>query len=327
MGLSHIYRNVKQAMPGISLEDARAFAVYLRDEAAKPFLTTDVVFDIEPNRQLAAYAEGFRNINRTFGKFGSRGFDFDEPGLSDKVDLWRAVIDLEDYSKGALRVGRDVHQKLTEMGLPEILMQPTRVRLDNVRLSSPDLIRKLHLNSEFPRIVPSKLLRWPCGAERGDSLRSTPIKLDSAFLSSDDLEDLRTYDPRQAYIDRMMDKRHRDWQEQNGLAPSPRERFNKLLTSLTTSEALDTLSEQKRHEILGTPYGAHTLEAHTDCKIHGCAICEGGLAYCKVCGGAEASLPTECPGEKMSAQTADDVVACRMDFKGGKWIKTQDDPK
>lgn len=294
MGLSHIYRAVKQAMPGISLEDARAFAVYLRDDAAKPFLALGVDVDIYPNQQIATYAAGLLNFNGSFGKMGS------------KHQTW--LFDIEDYSASLDR-------------------NDGRISLKNVRPSYPELIRKLRLNSEFPRIVPSKLLRWPCGAERGDSLRSTPIKLDSAFLSSDDLEDLRTYDPRQAYIDRMMDKRHRDWQEQNGLAPSPRERFNKLLTSLTTSEALETLSEQKRREILGTPYGAHTLETHTDCKIHGCAICEGGLAYCKVCGGAEASLPTECPGEKMSAQTADDVVACRMDFKGGKWIKTQDDPK
>lgn len=294
MGLSHIYRAVKQAMPGISLEDARAFAVYLRGEQAKPFLTTDVVFDIEPNRQLATYAEGFRNVNRTFGKMGSR---------------MTALFDMESYGKAGLEIGQKIH-------------------LDNVRLSSPDLIRKLRLNSEFPRMAPSDLLRWPCGAERGDSLRSTPIKLDNRFLIGDDLEDLIKVDPRQNYIDRLMDRRHREWQEVNGLAPSPRERFDKLITSMTSTEALDVLSEQQRREILGKPYGAHTLETHVpECEVPHCNICDGGLAYCKVCGGAEASLPTECPGERMSSQTADDVMACRMDFKGGRWIKTQDDPQ
>lgn len=288
MGLSHVYRNVKNARPDLSLEDARAFAVYLLEDVRSTFFSDRMHLDIEPNRQLATYAEGFRNINRTFGKMGSR---------------LTALFDIENYGKAGLEIGHKIH-------------------IDNVRLSSPAMIRKLRLNSEFPRF-----LRWPCS---GESLRSTPIKLDR-FLSSDDLEDLRTYDPRQAYIDRMMDKRHRDWQEQNGLAPSPRERFDKLVTSMSSQWAKDSaegfLSEQQRREILGTPYGAHTLETHTNCKYQHCSICDGGLAYCKVCGGAEASLPTECPGEKMSAQTADDVVACRMDFKGGKWIKTQDDPK
>lgn len=305
MGLSHIYRNVKQAMPGISLEDARAFAVYLRDEAAKPFLALGVDVDIYPNQQLSVYHQGMVNINRTFGKFGSRG---------------NVLFDLEDYSKMPLQAGLDVHKKLTEMGLPEILMQPS--------YSTQRHLAKLRLNSEFPRMAPSNFLRWPCGAERGDSLRSTPIKLDSGFLSTDDLEDLIKFDPRQNYIDRLMDKRHRQWQEINGLAPSPRERFDKLITSMTSTEALDVLSEQQRREILGQPYGAHTLETHgPECQVPHCNICDGGLAYCKVCGGAEASLPTECPGEKMSSQTADDVVACRMDFKGGQWIKTQDDPQ
>lgn len=286
MGLSHIYRNVKQAMPGISLEDARAFAVYLRGEQAKPFLTTDVVFDIEPNQQLAVYHQGMVNINRTFGKMGSR---------------MTALFDAESYGKA----GVDIDHK---------------IRLENVRLSSLDMIRKLRLNSEFGR-----MFRWPCS---GNSLRSTPIKLDSGFLPSDDLEELIKVDPRQQYIDRLMDQRHRQWQEVNGLAPSPRERFDKLITSMTSTEALDVLSEQQRREILGKPYGAHTLETHgPECEVPHCNICEGGLAYCKVCGGAEASLPIECPGEKMSSQTADDVQACRIDFKGGQWIKTQDDPQ
>lgn len=286
MGLSHIYRNVKNARPDLTLEDARAFAVYLLDDVRSTFISSRMHLDIEPNRQLATYAEGFRNINRTFGKMGSR---------------LTALFDFESYGKAGLEIGHKVH-------------------LDNVRLSSPDLIRKLRLNSEFPRF-----LRWPCS---GDSLRSTPIKLDKAFLPTDDLEELIKVDPRQQYIDRLMDQRHRLWQEQNGLVATARERFDKLITSMTTQEALDTLGAQQRSEILGKPYGAHTLETHgPECQVHHCNICDGGLAYCKVCGGAEASLPTECPGEKMSSQTIDDVFACRMDFKGGQWIKTQDDPQ
>ena len=46
----------------------------------------------------------------------------------------------------------------------------------------------------------------------------------------------------------------------------------------------------------------------------------GGLFSCTVCGGAEGSLPTECPGVRMSADRADDVYADMWDFKGGRWI-------
>lgn len=47
---------------------------------------------------------------------------------------------------------------------------------------------------------------------------------------------------------------------------------------------------------------------------------EDGLAHCMVCNGGEGSLPTECPGTKMSMETQDAVYAGRCDFIGGKWI-------
>ena len=45
-----------------------------------------------------------------------------------------------------------------------------------------------------------------------------------------------------------------------------------------------------------------------------------GLSACSVCRGAEASLPTECPGEKMTAERQDEVQFHKMDFVHGKWI-------
>lgn len=45
-----------------------------------------------------------------------------------------------------------------------------------------------------------------------------------------------------------------------------------------------------------------------------------GLSACSVCRGAEASLPTECPGEKMSAELQDEVQFHKKDFVHGKWI-------
>jgi len=36
-----------------------------------------------------------------------------------------------------------------------------------------------------------------------------------------------------------------------------------------------------------------------------CVICSGGLALCTICGGAEGSLLTTCPGYKLSNETLD----------------------
>jgi hypothetical protein len=43
------------------------------------------------------------------------------------------------------------------------------------------------------------------------------------------------------------------------------------------------------------------------------------LFLCTVCGGAEASLPTECPGRKMTSMEEDAVQAGKIDFKNGEW--------
>ncbi len=44
-----------------------------------------------------------------------------------------------------------------------------------------------------------------------------------------------------------------------------------------------------------------------------------GIAACSVCRGAEASLPTECPGEPMNSDLQDDVQFGKLDFIQGKW--------
>lgn len=52
-----------------------------------------------------------------------------------------------------------------------------------------------------------------------------------------------------------------------------------------------------------------------------CNFCDFGLKMCNVCGGTERSLPTECPGERMTASTEEQVYAGEIDFKDGKWVK------
>jgi hypothetical protein len=63
----------------------------------------------------------------------------------------------------------------------------------------------------------------------------------------------------------------------------------------------------------------HKPLKHVNCQKPYCGICEGGLIICTVCGGAEGSLPTECPGRQMTEQEADAVYAGRLDFVHGAW--------
>lgn len=64
--------------------------------------------------------------------------------------------------------------------------------------------------------------------------------------------------------------------------------------------------------------GGHILHA---CNDPDCFVCRGGLALCTVCNGAEGSLPTDCPGRRMSAWEADEVQASRLDYRGGIWVR------
>lgn len=76
-----------------------------------------------------------------------------------------------------------------------------------------------------------------------------------------------------------------------------------------------------------TPGNAEAAEAmervrrHVLHRCNGvfCCVCQGGLALCDVCGGAEGSMPTECPGVKMTGHQQDEVMAGRLDFKDGAW--------
>ncbi len=43
------------------------------------------------------------------------------------------------------------------------------------------------------------------------------------------------------------------------------------------------------------------------------------LAVCKVCNGAEGTLPTDCPGEWLSESLADAIYAGNLDYIGGAW--------
>ena len=57
------------------------------------------------------------------------------------------------------------------------------------------------------------------------------------------------------------------------------------------------------------------------CETPYCNYCQGGLASCTVCKGAEGYLPTDCPGHSMTAEEQDAVYSGHKDFRDGKgWI-------
>lgn len=57
------------------------------------------------------------------------------------------------------------------------------------------------------------------------------------------------------------------------------------------------------------------------CKRAYCMFCEGGLSYCTSCGGAEGSLPTECPGVPISEEHQQLIYKSTLDFRDGQWMQ------
>lgn len=50
-------------------------------------------------------------------------------------------------------------------------------------------------------------------------------------------------------------------------------------------------------------------------------IVDGGLSHCKICGGLEGSLTTDCPGEMLSYEQDQKVYKGEVDFVNGQWVK------
>lgn len=71
----------------------------------------------------------------------------------------------------------------------------------------------------------------------------------------------------------------------------------------------------------------HTLAGSTlapcDCSGDGgCMLCDGGLALCVRCGGAEATMPRDCPGRPMNREQKEFVQAGLLEYtwrKGWHW--------
>lgn len=55
------------------------------------------------------------------------------------------------------------------------------------------------------------------------------------------------------------------------------------------------------------------------CDASSCCACN--LYCCGVCGGAEGSLPHECPGQGISTEDQQLIYKGTLDFRGGQWIR------
>lgn len=56
---------------------------------------------------------------------------------------------------------------------------------------------------------------------------------------------------------------------------------------------------------------------NSQCTGANCNACN--LFICRVCGCAEGTLPTDCPGYEVADNVQDDIIAGKVDFKGGAW--------
>lgn len=57
------------------------------------------------------------------------------------------------------------------------------------------------------------------------------------------------------------------------------------------------------------------------CNSGMCPVCDGGLSICIRCGGAEGSLPTNCPGKTMGYEIEQQVYNKEQDYINGKWVR------
>ena len=65
----------------------------------------------------------------------------------------------------------------------------------------------------------------------------------------------------------------------------------------------------------------HDLLEHKNCTEWNCPICDGGLALCVICGGAEGSLTTECCGRKLTKDEQKLIMNGALDFQDNRWIE------
>lgn len=86
-----------------------------------------------------------------------------------------------------------------------------------------------------------------------------------------------------------------------------------------TAQVEDTRASIERlRQHISKARGEHVLFVCT-CVEPGCQFCDGGLGWCTECDGFEGTLPTHCPGVKMTDEQKESVWRHKLDFVDGKW--------
>lgn len=57
------------------------------------------------------------------------------------------------------------------------------------------------------------------------------------------------------------------------------------------------------------------------CYRTGCMFCDGGLWACTICCGLEGSMPSTCPGQRMTHEQTRAVYAGTLDYRNGQWTE------
>lgn len=69
------------------------------------------------------------------------------------------------------------------------------------------------------------------------------------------------------------------------------------------------------------PYRLQDLHEARESGKHLLYDREDGLSHCKVCGGAESSLPKDCPGRKLTDEEESKISHGTLDYYSGHWVE------
>lgn len=99
--------------------------------------------------------------------------------------------------------------------------------------------------------------------------------------------------------------------------------------SVIVNNVLTSIHGMSREQVMEATAKRHVQHV---CQDEDCFVCNGGLSWCTVCGGAEASMPAECPGDMMTQYQQDEIQGGRLNFKDGAWqcsghVASARDPK
>ena len=94
--------------------------------------------------------------------------------------------------------------------------------------------------------------------------------------------------------------------------------YGKALQELRKCPLVRSMGKDRNeHRYHGSP--GYACRAESDPSLM-CGICMGGLRSCDICKGAEAGLPTQCPGRALTDGEMVGISDKVLDFRRGAWV-------